>query len=131
MDRDVDFKDVVSRGAVLALLLCASACYPAPAADRKPAAPLRAVAPSGAVILPLEFRWEGAGADTVVRVHVSDEAERPLQEIEARGDRVAAPASLERLLTPGTTYLWRVARVDDNGEESDASELTRFTIAPR
>jgi hypothetical protein len=63
-------------------------------------------------------------------VHVLDDAERPIFGIEARGDHVAAPRSLKAQLQPGVSYQWRVARVDDNGEEADASELITFKVRP-
>ena len=115
---------------LLIALLLAVGCGPPPAGDaaHMPKGPLRAVAPSGLVAWPFEFRWEGGAATSVVRIHVTDEAERPLQEIEVRGERAPAPDALRELLTPGTTYLWRVARLDDNGQERDGSGLTRFKI---
>jgi hypothetical protein len=95
--------------------------------EAPPPPPLTAIEPSAETDWPFDFRWEGADAQTVVRVHVLDEAERPLYGIEARGDHVAAPRALEALLEPGARYQWRVARVDPNGEESGASALTAFT----
>jgi hypothetical protein len=32
------------------------------------------------------------------------------------------------MLRPGVTYLWRVARVDGNGEETDASSMVTFSV---
>ena len=42
--------------------------------------------------------------------------------------RVAAPDDLRRSLDSGKSYLWRVARVDENGAEVDESALTSFTL---
>ena len=50
---------------------------------------------------PFEFRWKGAGPDNVVRIHVLDEAERPLAGFEGRGDHLAAPDSLKSMLRAG------------------------------
>jgi hypothetical protein len=108
--------------------MCAVACSAPAAPPAQPKGALRALAPSGTTSWPFEFRWEGVRADSIVRIAVTDEAERLLHEIEARGDRAPAPDALRRLLTPGTTYFWRVARLDENGQESDASELTRFRV---
>jgi hypothetical protein len=114
---------------VLAAMPLAAGCSTAPPpAAVAPAGPLRAVAPAGPVSWPFTFTWEGAGADSVVRVRVFDEAERLLHGIEARGASAPAPEALRRLLRPGTTYLWRAARVDANGEESDQSELVAFSV---
>ena len=114
---------------VLAGTALAAGCSTAPPpAAAAPAGPLRAVTPAGPVPWPFTFTWEGAGADSVVRVRVFDEAERVLHGIEARGASAPAPEALRRLLRPGTTYLWRAARVDENGEESGASELTPFSV---
>jgi hypothetical protein len=89
---------------------------------------LRGTSPSGSTAWPLVFRWEGTGRTEVVRVHVLDDAERPIFGIEARGDSVAAPGSLKTQLLPRARYQWRVARVNENGDESDASELTAFQL---
>ena len=86
------------------------------------------MAPSGPVTWPFEFRWKGAGPKTLVRIHVVDEAERPLAGLEGRGDHLAAPDGLKSTLRAGLRYQWRVARVDENGEEVGASALTAFTI---
>jgi hypothetical protein len=66
--------------------------------------------------------------DGVVRVRVFDEAERQVFGMEARGTSRAAPDELRPLLEPGHTYVWRVARVDENGEEAGASDLTPFSV---
>ena len=108
-----------------ALALSCASSQPPPAA---PAAALEGVAPSGPVTWPFEFRWKGAGPETVVRIHVVDEAERPLAGFEGRGDHLAPPAGLKSMLRAGLRYQWRVARVDENGEEVGASSLTAFTI---
>ena len=113
----------VTLAAALALS-CASSQPPQP----PPSAPLEGVAPSGPVTWPFEFRWKGAGPETVVRIQVVDEAERPLAGLEGRGDHLAAPASLKSMLRGGLRYQWRVARVDQNGEEVGASALTTFTV---
>jgi hypothetical protein len=103
---------------------CASSQPPAAA----PQAPLEGIAPSGQVSWPFEFRWKGASPATVVRIHVLDEAERPLAGFEGRGDRLAAPKDLKGMLRAGLRYQWSVARVDENGEEVGASVLTAFSI---
>jgi hypothetical protein len=77
---------------------------------------------------PFEFRWKGAAPSTVVRLHIVDEAERPLTGLEVRGDHLSAPAELKSTLRAGVRYQWRVARVDENGDETDASPLTTFEI---
>ena len=65
--------------------------------------------------------WSGCGSST-----------RPsgsgLRHRGARRARRQAPDELRRLLKTGTPYLWRVARVDENGQEVDQSELTAFSI---
>jgi len=107
---------------------CASSQPPPAPPPAPPSGPLEGVAPSGAVAWPFEFRWKGAGAQTVVLVHVLDEAERPLAGFEGRGDHLPAPDSLKAMLRAGLRYQWRVARVDENGEEVGASALTAFSI---
>jgi hypothetical protein len=86
------------------------------------------VAPAGVTPWPFSFTWRGGSADTVVRVRIFDEAERAIYGIEARGTETPAPEILRRLLTPGSPYLWRVARVDENGDEVDQSDLTAFSV---
>ncbi len=112
---------------MLALAGCSSGVPPAKSADSG-MRQLRGTSPSGSTSWPVVFRWEGTGGTEVVRVHVLDEAERPIFGIEARGGFVAAPQSLKAQLMPGARYQWRVARVNENGDESDASELTPFQL---
>ena len=114
-----------------AWLLCAGllvSCAGPPASGRPEPGPLQAVSPRGEAGWPPTFSWSGVGDDAVVRVRVFDEAERQVFGMEARGTERVAPAELRKLLEPGETYLWRVARVDENGEEVGASELTPFSI---
>lgn len=108
-----------------ALAISCASSQPPPAT---PSTPLEGVAPNGAVTWPFEFRWKGAGPETVVRIHVMDEAERPLAGFEGRGDHLPAPDGLKSMLRAGLRYQWRVARVDENGEEVGASSLTAFTL---
>ena len=108
---------------VLLVASCASGPPPAP-----PATPLQSVAPRGSTDWPFAFTWRGASVDAVVRVRVYDDAERAIYGIEARGAEAPAPEDLRRQLKPGTTYQWRVARVDENGQETDQSELTEFSV---
>jgi hypothetical protein len=115
-------------GVALLLLAGCSASSPAARAPDSGMRQLRATSPTGAVSWPLVFRWEGAASADVVRVHVLDEAERPIFGMEVRGSSAAAPKSLRSQLMPGARYQWRVARVDENGDESDASELTAFQV---
>ena len=114
-----------------AWLLCAGllvCCAGPPPSDNRTAGPLQAVSPRGAADWPPTFTWSGVPDDGVVRVRVFDEAERQLFGMEARGASRVAPAELRKLLEPGETYLWRVARVDENGAEVGASELTPFSV---
>jgi hypothetical protein len=123
-----------SRGAVLRVglaLLLASACSPPAPRQSTPAGPLRAIAPAGPTDWPVTFTWAGAAPDAVVRVRVFDEAERVVYGMEARGTSVRAPSDLEPLLERGAPYQWRVARLDENGEETDQSEMTAFTVRQR
>ncbi len=64
----------------------------------------------------------------MVRLHITDDAERPVASLEVRGTRKTAPASLKALLRPGARYQWRVARVDENGEEANASAPVTFWL---
>jgi hypothetical protein len=114
--------------AVLAMVLatgCSSAPPPAAVAQ---AGPLQAVSPAGPTGWPFEFTWRGSTPDAVVRVRVYDEAERAIYGIDARGTRTPATEDLRRLLKSGSPYLWRVARLDENGQEVDQSELTAFSV---
>ena len=116
-------------GTVMLTLALAAGCSTGqPPATVAPAAPLEAVSPAGPTEWPLTFSWRGAAADAVVRVRVFDEAERAVYGIEARGTRAAAPDELRRLLKSGSPYQWRVARVDENGQEVGQSELTAFSV---
>lgn len=90
--------------------------------------PLRAEQPAGGVDWPVEFRWSGSAADAVIRLHVMDDAERPVASLEVRGTIKTAPESLRALLRPGERYQWRVARVDENGEEANASAPVTFWL---
>jgi hypothetical protein len=74
------------------------------------------------------FSWSGTSADSVVRIRVFDEAERQVFGLEARGTSQEAPPDLKSALAPGAPYQWRVARVDENGQEADASTLTAFSL---
>jgi hypothetical protein len=114
-----------------AWLLCAGllvACAGPPASGTPEQRPLQAVSPRGGASWPPTFSWSGVGEDAVVRVRVFDEAERQVFGMEARGTSRVAPGELRTLLEPGRTYLWRVARVDENGEEAGTSELTPFSV---
>lgn len=114
-----------------AWLLCAGllvSCAGPTTSGRQEPGPLQAVAPRGEASWPPTFSWSGVGNDAVVRVRVFDEAERQVFGMEARGTSRVAPGDLRALLEPGRTYLWRVARVDENGEEAGASELTPFSV---
>lgn len=99
-----------------------------PPAGHTPAAPLTARAPSGPTSWPFEFTWDGAAGDTVVRLRVLDDVERHVFALDTRGPRIAAPDQLKPLLTPGKTYLWRVSRLDENGEEAGTSAMMPFTL---
>jgi hypothetical protein len=112
----------------LLMLVGCSASTPAARPADSGMRQLRATTPSGAVSWPLVFRWEGAAPSDVVRVHILDDAERPIFGMEVRGSSAEAPKSLRSQLLPGAPYQWRVARVDENGDESDASELTAFKL---
>jgi hypothetical protein len=120
----------VRRLAALLLGLAAAACSPPPSAPPPSSGPLTALAPKGDVALPFVFRWDGAGPSTVVHVRVYDDAERPLYLIEARGSEAPAPKDLRGLLRPGQDYQWKVMRVDENGEEADASPPVTFAVSP-
>jgi hypothetical protein len=74
------------------------------------------------------FSWSGTSADAVVRIRVFDEAERQVLGLEARGTSIEAPPDLRSALSPGTPYQWRVARVDENGQEVDISAMRAFTL---
>ena len=122
------FRAHTLRYGLLAMVLAAGCSKAPPPAALAPAGPLDAVAPAGVTAWPFVFTWRGAAADTVVRVRIVDEAERQVYGIEARGSQAAAPDELRRSLKTGTPYLWRVARVDENGQEVDQSELTAFSL---
>lgn len=118
-------------GAALSLVTLtavAAGCSSPPPPAVPAAGPLRAVAPAGPASWPFAFTWEGAGQTAVVRVRVFDAAERLVYGLEARGASASAPEALRALLQPGATYQWRVARVDENGDERDQSDLTPFSL---
>lgn len=112
----------------LALVLAAGCSRAQPPAAVVQEGPLQAVSPSGPTALPFSFTWHGTSAESVVRVRIFDEAERAIYGLEARGNHAPAPADLQQQLKAGTPYLWRVARVDENGQEVDQSDLTAFSI---
>jgi hypothetical protein len=114
--------------AVLTSWLVAAGCSSAPPPPAPPAGPLQALQPSGPTTWPITFTWTGVAGDGLVRVRVFDDAERQLYGIEARGNKADAPDDLRRSLDPGKSYLWRVARVDENGAEVDQSELKGFSL---
>jgi hypothetical protein len=118
----------ILRGLLLVSLL-AVGCSAAPPPTSAAAAPLEALRPSGPTRWPFSFTWQGVAPDGVARVRVFDEAERQIYGIEARGNQVEAPAELRRVLGSGTTYLWRVSRLDENGDEVGESALQLFTLA--
>jgi hypothetical protein len=114
--------------ASLASVLAGGCSGGPPPATPAAVAPLVTLAPRDAVSWPFTFSWNGASPDAVVRVRVFDEAERAVLEFEARGTSVAAPKGLRSKLQPSATYLWRVARIDANGQEAGTSELTSFSL---
>jgi hypothetical protein len=116
------------RYGLLAVVLAVGCSGAQPPAAVAQAGSLQALAPAGGTGWPFAFSWRGASADAVVRVRVFDEAERQIYGIEARGNQAQAPDELRRLLKTDTPYLWRVARVDGNGEEVDQSDLTAFSL---
>ena len=118
----------VLRYGLLAMAVAVGCSKEQPPAAGAPPAPLHTVAPSGTTGWPFVFVWRGASADAVVRVRILDEAERQVYGLEARGSQAPAPDDLRRLLKTGTPYLWRVARVDENGQEVDPSDLTAFSV---
>lgn len=63
-----------------------------------------------------------------MRLRVFDEAERAVYELDTRGTSLSAPDDLRPKLQPGSRYLWRVARIDANGQEVGASELSGFSL---
>lgn len=76
----------------------------------------------------MTFSWAGVADDAVVRLRIYDEAERPLYGMEARGLSKQAPQELRALLEPATPYQWQVARVDADGEDTDHSPMTPFSV---
>ena len=114
--------------AVLAMVLAAGCSSTQPPAAVGHAGPLQALSPAGPTGWPFEFTWRGGTPDAVVRVRIFDEAERAIYGIDARGTRATAPDELRRLLKSGSPYLWRVARLDENGQEVDQSDLTAFSV---
>ena len=113
---------------LLAMALAVGCSRAQPPAAVAPAGSLQAAAPAGATGWPFAFTWRGASADTGVRVRIFDEAERQVYGLEARGNQAQAPDELRQLLKTGTPYQWRVARVDENGQEVDQSDLTAFSV---
>jgi hypothetical protein len=112
----------------MAMALAAGCSTAEPPAAIPRTGPLTAVSPAGPTGWPFSFTWRGATADAVVRVRIFDEAERAVYGIEARGTQAQAPDDLRRVLETGSPYLWRVARIDENGQEVDQSELTAFSV---
>jgi hypothetical protein len=115
-------------GVVMAIVVGAGCSTPQPPAAVPQAGPLTAVSPAGPTGWPFSFTWRGTTADAVVRVRIFDEAERAVYGIDARGTQAPAPDDLHRALKSGSPYLWRVARIDENGQEVDQSELTAFSV---
>jgi hypothetical protein len=118
----------LTRGWLCAALLVFGACRSPASVPASNSGPLTAITPSGQSDWPLTFRWSGASAGALVRLRIYDDAERQVFGSEARGTTWEAPRDLNGILSRGTPYQWRVARVDANGEEVDASALTRFSI---
>jgi len=110
------------------MMLAAGCSSAQPPAAVTQAGPLHAVSPAGLTGWPFEFTWRGGTPDAVVRVRIYDEAERAIYGIDARGTRAPAPDDLRPLLKSGSPYLWRVARLDENGQEVDQSDLTAFSL---
>lgn len=109
-------------------LVLLAGCSSQPASAPATAGPLVALVPSGQVDWPVTFSWSGTSADSIVRIRIFDEAERQVFGLEARGTVKEAPPDLKSALSPGRPYQWRVARVDENGQEADASALTTFSL---
>ncbi len=118
-------------GFVVVVALLAVACG-APPHARDAAArstPLEGVSPAGAVSPALTFRWNGNPTDGVVRVSIEDRAQRPIFAFPARGPSAPAPDGLAAVLTPGESFSWTVAAVDENGEPSRVSKPIQFSVA--
>jgi hypothetical protein len=116
------------RGTCMAMALAAGCSTAEPPAAVRQTGPLTTVSPAGPTGWPFLFSWRGATADAVVRVRIFDEAERAVYGIDARGTQVQAPDGLRGVLETGARYQWRVARIDENGQEVDQSELTAFSV---
>jgi hypothetical protein len=120
----------IARGLLVAALLAPGCSAPPGRAVLPPTTPLRGVAPSGDVTLPLSFSWQGNTPDGVVRVSIEDRAQRPVFAFPARGSS-ASPEGLDAVLTPGEPFTWTVAAVDENGNETRRSAPLTITRKAR
>jgi hypothetical protein len=117
----------VARGLLVALLSPACGAPPREA-SRAPITPLRGISPAGPATLPITFSWRGNTDEGVVRVSIEDRAQRPVFAFPARGSS-ATPDGLEAVLTPGESFSWTVAAVDENGTETRRSTPVSFARA--
>lgn len=90
-----------------------------------------AIAPSGDVTGPIEFRWTApAGADRYA-VEVKGQDGRRVFYRETRDPRLSAGAELDAALAPGGAFTWTVATLDGSGEVIAESHPRAFTRSPR
>jgi len=121
--------------AALVIVAAGGACRPADRAAADPTTavmgtPLRAVLPQGEGPLPERFTWEGSSDDEVVRLTITDRAERKLYSFDARGREARTPAGIETLLPQRETLLWTVSVVGPSDEPVRTSAPQAFTIVP-
>jgi hypothetical protein len=90
---------------------------------------LRPLAPKGAVALPFEFRWSGAGTTGPYELIVSDRGGTIVWTAEVAGEQLAAPAALIDRLQPRGEYTWQVAAA--SGGRRITSAPQRFAVVPR
>jgi hypothetical protein len=116
------------RGFLVAVLLASACSAPPGKVPPAPTGPLRGLAPTGEVSLPLTFEWENNSPDAVVRVSIEDRAQRPVFGFSARGAHASAPAGLDAVLVRGEPFFWTVSAVDENNETSRTSAPIQFRV---
>jgi hypothetical protein len=89
---------------------------------------IQAIAPSGRVRGPIEFRWSSPYDAASYRLRIRDGSGTVLAAVSSVTDRARLPPALRDQLRPGQTYAWTVEALDRHGDVIAGSETRTFTI---
>jgi hypothetical protein len=94
-------------------------------------ATIQALAPAGAVALPVEFRWSSPIAPARYEVTVFAASREALWTWSVTDQRAAAPPELLEKLRAGDELTWQVTAIGERGERLIQSAPQRFVVSRR